>query len=115
MGRFYPDDVGISKFEKSGGIEFEVTKNVDKFDLARNGIYLGNPDKEKTEEVTKDTDTPATPKEYDGQKIRTAINKLIDNHDFSDETEKFLNRTANQLIINKRENVDPKDLHQVTR
>ena len=108
----YPDDIGISKIEKSGGIAFEVTSNVDKFALAKDGIYLGNAENNRSEEKAEYTDEPVTPKDnseqYDGQKIRAAFDKLIANHNFSAETEKFLNRTANQLIINKSDIIDPK-------
>lgn len=45
MKGIYPDDVGISKKERSGGTEYAVTSNVDKYELHRNGIYLGNGEK----------------------------------------------------------------------
>lgn len=109
---FYPDDVGIGKVERTGLIDFVITRNVDRFTLAKDGVYLGNAEKTKSEEKVEYTDEPVTPKDnsekYDGQKIRAALDKLIANHNFSAETEKFLNRTADQLIINKYDSIDPK-------
>ncbi len=109
---FYPDDVGIGKVERTGLIDFVITRNVDRFTLAKDGVYLGNAEKAKSEEKVEYTDEPITQKDnskqYDGQKVRAAFDKLIANHSFSAETEKFLNRTANQLIINKYDSIDPK-------
>lgn len=109
---FYPDDVGIGKVERTGLIDFVITRNVDRFTLAKDGVYLGNAEKAKSEEKVEYTDEPITQKDnskqYDGQKVRAAFDKLIANHSFSAETEKFLNRTADQLIINKYDSIDPK-------
>lgn len=108
----YPDDVGIGKVARTGLIDFEFIRSVDRFTLAKDGVYLGNAEKAKSEEKAEYTDEPVTPKDnseqYDGQKIRAAFDKLIANHSFSAETEKFLNRTADQLIINKYDSIDPK-------
>ncbi|MBR1738321.1 MAG: class I SAM-dependent methyltransferase, partial [Firmicutes bacterium] len=55
MFGIYPDDIGISKKEKtSNGIEYEVTENVDKYQLASVGKYLGNIDEPQIEEVKED-------------------------------------------------------------
>ena len=51
MKGIYPDDVGISKKERSGGTEYAVTSNVDKYELHRNGIYLGNGEKTVVSEL----------------------------------------------------------------
>ncbi|MBR1444499.1 MAG: hypothetical protein IJ583_13325, partial [Firmicutes bacterium] len=55
MFGIYPDDIGISKKEKtSNGIEYEVTENVDKYQLASVGKYLGNIYEPQIEEVKED-------------------------------------------------------------
>ncbi len=108
----YPGEIGISKIEKSGKIEYEVTSNVDKLTLAKDGIYLGNVENDKSEEKTEYTDEPITAKEenskFDEQKIISAFDKLKANHSFSPDAEKFLERTVKQLILNKFESIDPK-------
>lgn len=108
----YPDEIGVSRIEKSGGIEFEVASNVDKFTLAKDGIYLGNAEKSKSEEKAVYTDEPITAEEenskFDEQKIISAFDKLKANHSFSPDAEKFLERTVKQLILNKFESIDPK-------
>ena len=43
----YPDDVGVSYEDNTGGIPYVVTSNIDRYKLAENGVYLGNPEKEK--------------------------------------------------------------------
>lgn len=45
MNGIYPNDVGISKNERMGNSEYAVTSNVDKYELHRNGQYLGNGEK----------------------------------------------------------------------
>lgn len=45
MNGIYPNDVGISKTERMGSTEYAVTSNVDKYELHRNGQYLGNGEK----------------------------------------------------------------------
>ena len=45
MNGIYPNDVGISKTERMGSTEYSVTSNVDKYELHRNGQYLGNGEK----------------------------------------------------------------------
>ena len=51
MKGVYPDDVGISKTERMGNREYAVTSNVDKYDLHRNGQYLGNGEKTVVSEL----------------------------------------------------------------
>lgn len=45
MKGVYPNDVGISKKERTGSTEYAVTSNVDKYELHRNGEYLGKGEK----------------------------------------------------------------------
>lgn len=43
----YPDDVGVSYEDNTGGIAYEITSNIDRYKLAENGVFLGNPEKER--------------------------------------------------------------------
>ena len=47
----YLNDVGISKTERMGNSEYAVTSNVDKYELHRNGQYLGNGEKAVVSEL----------------------------------------------------------------
>ena len=51
MKGIYPNDVGISKTECMGNREYSVTSNVDKYELHRNGQYLGNGEKNVVSEL----------------------------------------------------------------
>lgn len=51
MKGVYPDDVGISKTERMDNREYAVTSNVDKYELHRNGVYLGNGEKTVVSEL----------------------------------------------------------------
>mgnify|MGYP002678729102 CR=1 FL=1 len=51
MNGIYPNDVGISKTERMGSTEYAVTSNVDKYELHRNGQYLGNGEKTVVSEL----------------------------------------------------------------
>lgn len=51
MNGIYPNDVGISKTERMGNSEYAVTSNVDKYELHRNGKYLGNGEKSVVSEL----------------------------------------------------------------
>ena len=51
MNGIYPNDVGISKTEHMGNREYSVTSNVDKYELHRNGKYLGNDEKTVVSEL----------------------------------------------------------------
>ena len=48
----YPDDVTVSYEEQTGGIAFLATQNIDRYKLAENGVFLGNPTKEQEKENT---------------------------------------------------------------
>lgn len=51
LNGIYPNDVGISKTERMGNSEYAVTSNVDKYELHRNGKYLGNGEKAVVSEL----------------------------------------------------------------
>ena len=46
----YPDDVGISHLEQTDGVTYLATQNIDRYKLAENGVFLGNPTKEQEKE-----------------------------------------------------------------
>lgn len=48
----YPDDVTVSYEEQTGEITFLATQNIDRYKLAENGVFLGNPTKEQEKENT---------------------------------------------------------------
>ena len=62
----YPDDVTVSYEEQTGGIAFLATQNIDRYKLAENGVFLGNPTKEQenapTEEKPEKKANDYTPK-----------------------------------------------------
>ena len=51
LNGIYPNDVGIFKTERMGNSEYAVTSNVDKYELHRNGKYLGNGEKAVVSEL----------------------------------------------------------------
>ncbi len=50
----YPDDVGVSYEDKAGNTSYLTTQNVNRYKLAENGIFLGNPEKEKQKEKSQE-------------------------------------------------------------
>ena len=46
----YPDDVTVSYEEQTGGVTYLATQNIDRYKLAENGVFLGNPTKEQEKE-----------------------------------------------------------------
>lgn len=46
----YPDDVKVSYEEQTGGVTYLATQNIDRYKLAENGVFLGNPTKEQEKE-----------------------------------------------------------------
>lgn len=108
----FSSTAGLYTLPISNEVKERAERTLDELVRMENGIYLDNSEINKSEEKVEYTDEPVTPKDnseqYDGQKIRAAFDKLIANHNFSAETEKFLNRTADQLIINKYDSIDPK-------
>ncbi|MBQ6942722.1 MAG: hypothetical protein IJN43_00185, partial [Ruminococcus sp.] len=53
----YPNDVGVSYFEQSSLRTYQVTSNIDRYELANNGVYLGNPMREKEQEIRESEQT----------------------------------------------------------
>ena len=48
----YPNDVGVSYFEQSSLRTYQVTSNIDRYELANNGVYLGNFNKKAEREYS---------------------------------------------------------------
>lgn len=105
----YPDDVTVSYEEQTGGIAFLATQNIDRYKLAENGVFLGNPTKEQEKENAPTEDKP----EKEANDYTPKIGDLIDINDelltISDisgsvitftETENLLGNTSRMDISN---------------
>lgn len=73
----YPDDVGISYLEHTGGVTYLATQNIDRYKLAENGVFLGNPTKEQEKEIAPTEDKP----EKEANDYTPKIGDLIDIND----------------------------------
>ena len=73
----YPDDVTVSYEEQTGGIAFLATQNIDRYKLAENGVFLGNPTKEQEKENAPTEDKP----EKEANNYTPKIGDLIDIND----------------------------------
>lgn len=73
----YPDDVGISYLEQTGGVTYLATQNIDRYKLAENGVFLGNPTKEQEKEIAPTEDKP----EKEANDYTPKIGDLIDIND----------------------------------
>lgn len=56
----YPNDVGATREEKTGGISYTISQNIDRYKLSENGVFLGNPEKAsekngQAQEISSDT------------------------------------------------------------
>lgn len=76
----YPDDVTVSYEEQTGGIAFLATQNIDRYKLAENGVFLGNPTKEQEKE-----NAPAVTEEKSEKKASDYTPKIGDLIDINDE------------------------------
>ena len=76
----YPDDVTVSYEEQTGGIAFLATQNIDRYKLAENGVFLGNPTKEQEKE-----NAPAVTEENHENKANDYTPKIGDLIDINDE------------------------------
>ena len=73
----YPDDVGISHLEQTDGVTYLATQNIDRYKLAENGVFLGNPTKEQEKENAPTEDMP----EKEANDYTPKIGDLIDIND----------------------------------
>ena len=76
----YPDDVTVSYEEQTGGIAFLATQNINRYKLAENGVFLGNPTKEQEKE-----NAPAVTEENHENKANDYTPKIGDLIDINDE------------------------------
>ena len=76
----YPDDVTVSYEEQTGGIAFLATQNIDRYKLAENGFFLGNPTKEQEKE-----NAPAVTEEKSEKEASDYTPKIGDLIDINDE------------------------------
>ena len=54
----YTNDVGVSYKEKTGGVSYVTTQNIDRYKLAEKGVFLGNPEKEAIQPAAENETTP---------------------------------------------------------
>lgn len=108
MQGIYPDDVGISYNETmSNGTVYAVTENVDRHELAREGIYLGKSDK-LTQESTATEYSEVTRSMYqtDNPDVLIIEGKgSLAKIDITP-TEELWNRLAEKGIVRTNESVD---------
>ena len=76
----YPDDVTVSYEEQTGGVTYLATQNIDRYKLAENGVFLGNPTKEQVKE-----NAPAVTEEKSEKKASDYTPKIGDMIDINDE------------------------------
>ena len=76
----YPDDVTVSYEKQTGGIAFLATQNINRYKLAENGVFLGNPTKEQEKE-----NAPAVTEENHENKANDYVPKIGDLIDINDE------------------------------
>ncbi len=90
----YPYEVGISYEGKTGDISYEVTSNINRYKLAENGVFLGNPEKEseKNEQTQENSsDTIITQRDIDILQKLPPRKSILN---FSDEERKLTSKWA---------------------
>ena len=90
----YPNDVGATREEKAGGIPYTVSQNIDRYKLAENGVFLGNPEKEseKNEQTQENSsDTIITQRDIDILQKLPPRKSILN---FSDEERKLTSKWA---------------------
>lgn len=82
-----PDDISIVKHTVANGMAFNIPKFVNKYNLAENGVYLGNPENEneRTEEAAVYTDKAV--REAENQTAHDGLEVSQDNDTVQDNTE----------------------------
>ena len=90
----YPDDVGISYLEQTGGVTYLATQNIDRYKLAENGIFLGNPNKVQEEEAPS---AESQKSEY--------VPKIGDLIDINDELLSISDISGNMITFTETENL----------
>lgn len=96
----YPDDVGVSYEDKVGNTSYLTTQNVNRYKLAENGIFIGNPEKEKQKEKSQELSS------YQRLQLPKAINNL-DSDVIIHQSRNIVN--AQKEIVFEKSNVEEKN------
>ena len=94
----YPDDVGISYLEQTGGVTYLATQNIDRYKLAENGVFLGNPTKEQEKGNAPTEDKPE-------KKINDYTPKIGDLIDINDELLTISDINGSVITFTETENL----------
>lgn len=105
----YPDDVTVSYEEQTGGIAFLATQNIDRYKLAENGVFLGNPTKEHEKENAPTEEKP----EKETNDYTPKIGDLIDINDelltISDISGRVITFTETENLLGNTSRMDISD------
>ena len=96
----YPDDITVSYDEQTGGIAFLATQNIDRYKLAENSVFLGNPTKEQEKE-----NAPAVTEEKPEKKASDYTPKIGDLIDINDELLTISDISGNVITFTETENL----------
>ena len=96
----YPDDVKVSYEEQTGGISYITTQNIDRYKLAENGVFLGNPTKEQEKE-----NAPAVTEENHENKANDYTPKIGDLIDINDELLTISDISGSVITFTETENL----------
>ena len=96
----YPDDVGISYLEQTGGVTYLATQNIDRYKLAENGVFIGNPTKEQEKE-----NAPAVTEENHENKANDYVPKIGDLIDINDELLTISDISGSVITFTETENL----------
>ena len=96
----YPDDVTVSYEEQTGGIAFLATQNIDRYKLAENGFFLGNPTKEQEKE-----NASAVTEEKSEKKASDYVPKIGDLIDINDELLTISDISGSVITFTETENL----------
>ena len=96
----YPDDVGISHLEQTDGVTYLATQNIDRYKLAENGVFLGNPTKEQEKE-----NASAVTEEKSEKKASDYVPKIGDLIDINDELLTISDISGSVITFTETENL----------
>lgn len=96
----YPDDVTVSYEEQTGGVTYLATQNIDRYKLAENGVFLGNPTKEQVKE-----NAPAVTEEKSEKKASDYTPKIGDMIDINDELLTISDISGSVITFTETENL----------
>ena len=96
----YPDDVTVSYEEQTGGVTYLATQNIDRYKLAENGVFLGNPTKEQEKE-----NAPAVAEIEPEKKANDYTPKIGDLIDINDELLTISDISGSVITFTETENL----------